>query len=149
MRLEHDLKFIKWNPYTTFQLNMSKNVGAKSRKLCIFSCLNSKMVITSIRIDGNWRRSNLICRTLKHSNMPNFSSIFPVFYVPKGAYYLYKLTNIDDTLSWSVVHWNKVLCKISAFTLDVNMSKHVGEKCGKLYFKFSKFQLKLLQNLTL
>ena len=33
---------------------------------------------------------------------------------PKGALLLQKLIRIDDTSTWSVVQWNKFICKISA-----------------------------------
>ena len=38
-----------------------------------------------------------------------------------------KLKESDDTLTWSVVHENKK----SYAKFKLNMSKHVGEKCGK------------------
>ena len=36
-------------------------------------------------------------------------------------------TQSDDTRTWSIVYWTKSYDKI-----QLNMSEHVGEKCGKL-----------------
>ena len=54
---------------------MSKHVREKCGKLCISNILSSKRGITPIKIDANWRHSNLICSTVKQSHMQNFSSI--------------------------------------------------------------------------
>ena len=77
MTLEIDLKFIKWRPYTQFQLNVSKNVREKCGKLCIkFSSIgSSRKGITPTKSDENWRHSNLICSTIKQSHMLNDSLI--------------------------------------------------------------------------
>ena len=73
--LELDLKYSKTKSYAKFQLDISKHVREKCGKPCISSILNSKRGITPTKIDGNWRHSNLICSTVKQSQMQNFSSI--------------------------------------------------------------------------
>ena len=75
---------------------MSKHVREKCGKLCISSSLRSKRGITHIQ----------------------------------------KLTEIDDTRTWSVVQQNKVLCKISA-----QYVKACKRKLRKtVYFQYFKFQ---------
>ena len=54
---------------------MSKHVGEKYGKLHITYILSSKRGITPLNIDAKWRHSNLICSTLKQSDVQNFSSI--------------------------------------------------------------------------
>ena len=66
---------------------MSKCVREKCGKLCIFSVVSPKRGITPIKIDANWRHSNLICSKVKKKSYAEF---------------------------------------------QLNMSKHVREKCGKL-----------------
>ena len=59
---------------------MSKHVGEKCGKLHITYILCSKRGITPSKIDGKWRHSNLICSTLKQSDVQNFSSICQSMY---------------------------------------------------------------------
>ena len=117
-KVKLDLYYVKTNPYTKFQVNiskvdwekfgkpsgrtpsgltdwrtegqtdgqtdgqtarkpiyLSKHVREKCGKLCISTILSSKRGITPTKIDGNWRHLNLVCSTVKHSHMQNFSSI--------------------------------------------------------------------------
>ena len=53
-----------------------------------------------------------ICQSMKEKSAENCT--FPIFWVQKEALLLQKLTQSDDTLTWSVVHLNKVMCKSSA-----------------------------------
>ena len=57
------------------QLNMSKNAGEKSGKLCISSILSPKRDITPTKTDTHWRHLKLTCSTVKQSHVQNFSSI--------------------------------------------------------------------------
>ena len=59
---------------------MSKHVGEKCGKLHITYILSSKRGITPSKIDAKWRNSNLICSTLKESDVQNFSSICQSMY---------------------------------------------------------------------
>ena len=59
---------------------MSKHVGEKCGKLHITYILSSKRGITPSKIDAKWRHSNLICSTLKQSDVENFSSICQSMY---------------------------------------------------------------------
>ena len=93
--LKLDLKYSKTKSYAKFQLNMSKHVREKCRKLYISS-----------------------------------------FYVPKRAFLLQKLTQIDDNRTWSVVGLNKVICKISA--QYIKACKRKMQKT--VYLQYSKFQ---------
>ena len=70
--LKLDLYYIKTKSYTKFQLNMSKHVGEKCGKLCISSILSSKRGIPPLKIDANWRHSNLICSTVKKKSYAKF-----------------------------------------------------------------------------
>ena len=63
MTLKLDLQYSKTKSYAKVQLNMSKHVREKLRKLCIFSILSSKRGIIPTKIDANWRHWNLICST--------------------------------------------------------------------------------------
>ena len=72
--LELDRMFIRRKWHAKFQVNRSKHVGGKCRKLCISSILSSKRGITPTKIDGNWRHSTLICSTVKQSHMQNFTA---------------------------------------------------------------------------
>ena len=56
------LWYIKTKSYTKFELNMSKHVGEKCRKLHICKSLKLKRSITPAKSDGNWWHSNLILR---------------------------------------------------------------------------------------
>ena len=69
--LELDRMFIRRKWHAKFQVNRSKHVGGKCRKLCISSILSSKRGIIPTKINGNWRHSNLICSTVKQSHMQN------------------------------------------------------------------------------
>ena len=80
MTLELDLKYSKTKSNAKFQLNMSKRVREKCGKLCTFSILSSIRGITPTKIDGNWRHSNLICSTVKQSDMQNFNLICQSMY---------------------------------------------------------------------
>ena len=51
--LELDLKYSKTKSNAKFQLNMSKRVREKCRKLHIFSILHSKRGITPTKINAN------------------------------------------------------------------------------------------------
>ena len=53
--LELDRMFIRRKWHAKFQVNRSKHMGRKCRKLCISSILSSKRGITPTKIDGNWR----------------------------------------------------------------------------------------------
>ena len=94
--LDLGLKYIKTKSCAKFQLNMSKHVGEKCIKMCISYILSSQRGITPSKIDAKWQHSNLLCSTLKQSNMQNFSSIcqsmqektaencvFPIFWFQK------------------------------------------------------------------
>ena len=78
--LELDLQYSKKKSYAKFQLDMSKNVGEKCGKLHITYILSFKRGITPSKIDAKWRHSNLICSTLKQSDVQNFSSICQSMY---------------------------------------------------------------------
>ena len=53
MTLKLDLQYSKTKSYAKVQLNMSKHVREKLRKLCIFSILSSKRGIIPTKIDAN------------------------------------------------------------------------------------------------
>ena len=59
---------------------MSKHVWEKCGKLHITYILSSKRGITPSKIDAKWRHSNLICSTIKQSDVQNFSSICQSMY---------------------------------------------------------------------
>ena len=80
--LELDLWYSKTKSYAKLQLDMSKHVREKCGKLHITYILSSKGGITPSKIDAKWRHLNLICITLKQSDVQNFSSICQSMYSP-------------------------------------------------------------------
>ena len=118
---------------------MSKHVGENCGKLCISSIQSSKRGITPKTIDASWWHSNLIYGTLKQSHMQNFISICQSIKrkVRKTAHFLYsKFTKRHNsfknrrkmmTLNLDLLYIKTKSCA----KFQLNMSKHVGEKCGK------------------
>ena len=115
---------------------MSKHAREKCGKLRISSILSSKRGITPTNIDANWWHSNLICSTIKQSHMQNFSSICQSMQ-EKSADFKFKRGHNSHK------HWRKLTTleldlyydetKSLYAKFQLNMSKHVGEKCGKLH----------------
>ena len=120
---------------------MSKRVREKCGKLCISSILSCKRGITPTKIDANWRPSNLICSTVRQSKNAKFQPdmskhvrekcgklcISSILSSKKGhnSYKIWwKLTTLKLDLSYSKTKWNA--------KFQLNMSKRVWEKCGKL-----------------
>ena len=58
--------------YEKIQLNMSKNAGEKSGKLCISSILSPKRDITPTKTDTHWRHLKLTCSTWRNSFFPKY-----------------------------------------------------------------------------
>ena len=83
--------------------------------------------VTTLELDLQYIRTNIKCKiSAQYAKACRRK-------VRKTAHFLYseitkrhnslkKLTQSDDTRTWSVVHYCKVMC---------NISKHVGEKCEK------------------
>ena len=129
---------------------MSKHVREKCGILSISSILSCKRGLhDSYR---KWRKMTTFKLDLKYSKTKSFAKFqlnmskhvrekcgklyISSFYVPKGALLLQKLTQIDDNRTWSVVRWNKVICKIWA-----QYVKAWKRKVRKtVYFQYSKFQ---------
>ena len=119
---------------------MSKHVRGKSGKMCISSLLSSKSGITATKIDANWWHSNLIYSTVKQRHMKISTQCVKACQrkVRKTVYFQYskfqkghnshkdwrKLTKLKLDLKYSKTK--------SYAKFRPNMSKHVGEKCGKL-----------------
>ena len=117
---------------------MSKHAREKCGKLCISSILSSKRGITPTNIDANWWHSNLICSTIKQSHMQNFSSICQSMQEKSADFKFIRGHN-------SHKHWRKLTTlELDLYYNDtksyakfqLNMSKHVGEKCGKLHITY-------------
>ena len=121
---------------------MPKHVRGKCRILCISSILHSKRGITPTRIDANWWHSNLICTTAKQSHICKISAeyvkacrrklqkteYFQYFKCQKGhnSYKDWrKLTKLELDQMFTRRKWH--------VKFQLNMLKHVGEKCGKLW----------------
>ena len=121
---------------------MSKHVREKCGKLCISSILSSKRGITPTKIDANWRHLNLICSTVKQSHMQNFSSICQSVRKKCGKQCIFSIlsskrgitpTKIDG--NWR--HSNLICSTVKQSHIQkLDMSKHVGEKCGKLHITY-------------
>ena len=133
---------------------MLKGVREKCGKLCISSILSSKRGITPTKIDANWRHSNLICSTVKQSHTQNFRSIYQKACkrkVRKTVYFEYSKfkKRHNSNKNWSKMTTLKLALwyiKTKSYTkFELNMSKHVGEKCGKLHICKS---LKLKRSIT-
>ena len=124
---------------------MSKHVREKCGKLCISSILSSKRGITPTKIDANWRHSNLICSTVKQSHNAKFElnmskherekcgklCIFSILSSKRG------ITPTNINANWR--HSNLICSTVKQShyaKFELNMSKHVGEKCGKLHITF-------------
>ena len=129
---------------------MSKHVREKCGKLCISNILSSKRGITPTKFDANWRHSNLIYGTVEQSHMQNFSIICQsmkeksvencVFFSilsSKRAISPTNIKQIDGTRTWSIVRWNKVICKIWARYVQACRRK-VRNTAHYLYSKFTK-----------
>ena len=116
-------------------INKSKRERENCGKLCIFSILHSKRGMTPTKIDRNWRHLNLICSTVKQSHMQYVKACRRK--VRKTAHYLYsKFTKRHNSFK----NWRKVTTlKLDLYYIktkscakfQLNMSKHVWEKCGK------------------
>ena len=134
----------KTKSYAKFQLNMSKHVREKCGKLWFSSILSSKRGITPTKINANWRHSNLICSTVKQSEMQNFSSISQSVWGEKcGKLCIFSILHSKRGLTTTKIHGNwwhsNLICstvKQSHMQFQLNMSKHVGEKCGKLQITY-------------
>ena len=132
---------------------MLKGVREKCGKLCISSILSSKRGITPTKIDANWRHLNLLCSTVKQSHMQNFSSICQSMEekMRKTVYFEYSKfrKRYNSNKNWSKMTTLKLALwyiKTKSYTkFELNMSKHVGEKCGKLHICKS---LKLKRSIT-
>ena len=128
---------------------MPKHVRGNCGILSISSILSYKRGTTPTKSDGKWRHINLIWEYSKTESYAKFQLnmskherekcgklYISSFSVPKGALLLQKLTQTDDTRTWCVVWWNKVICKISA-----QYVKACKRKVRKtLYFQYSMFQ---------
>ena len=145
MTLELDLNYSNTKSYAKFQLNMSKHVREKCRKLCIFSILSSKRGITPTKIDNTqtWSKvqlNKLICKISAQyvkacKRKLRKTDYFQFFKFEKGhnSYKNWrKLTTLELVLKYSTTK--------SYAKFQLNMLKHEGENCGKLYFHFFKFQ---------
>ena len=132
---------------------MLKGVREKCGKLCISSILSSKRGKTPTEIDANWRHSNLICSTVKQSHMQISAQYVKACKrkVRKTVYFEYsKFTKRHNSYkNWSKRTTLKLALwyiKTKSYTkFELNMSKHVGEKCGKLHICKS---LKLKRSIT-
>ena len=125
----HDLAlyYIKTKSCAKFKLNMSEHAGENCGRLCISYILSSKRGITPSKIDVKGWHSNLLCSTSKQSHVQISAEYVKACRrnVWKTVYFQYckftrrhnsfkKLTQIVNTRTCSVVHLNKVMCKISA-----------------------------------
>ena len=137
-----DLNFIKrissW--YTKFQLNMSKHVREKFGKLCISSVLSSKRDKT----DKNWRKLMTLVVDLKFIKRKSSTKI--KFNMSKhagekcGKLHISYILSFDRGITPTKIDANWRRSNLIYSTVKQShvqhfssfMSKHVGEKCGKL-----------------
>ena len=111
------------------QLNMSNHVGEKCRKLLNSYILSSKRGITpskltqgdDIRIWSVVHFNKVICKisaqcvkACRRKVRKTAQFLYSMFKKRHNSFILQKLTQSDDTRTLSVVHWNTVMCKISA-----------------------------------
>ena len=138
---------------------MSKHVWEKCGKLCISSFLSSKRDITPTKIDTNQQHSILICRCIKIKSYTKFQLNMSKHVWEKcGKLCISSFLSSKRDITPTKIDTNQqhsiLICrciKIKSYTkFQLNMSKHVREKCGKLWRMdgrtspyHNKFRLKL------
>ena len=113
--------------------------------------LSSQRSITPSKIDAKWQYSNLLCSKLKQSHVQNFSSICQSMQEKTTekciSYILSSKRGITPSKIDAKWWHSNLICRTlktkSCAKFQLNMSKHVGEKCGKLYFLHTKSTKKL------
>ena len=102
--------------------------------------LSSQRDITPSKIDTKWWQSNLICSTLKESNVQNFSSICQSMQDKTAENYVFPISKFQKGHN-SFKNWRKLttlkldlkyIKTKSCAKFQLNMSKHVGGNYGKL-----------------
>ena len=121
---------------------MPQHIGEKCKKtVCISSILSSKRGITPTTIDRNLRQSNLICSTV-NKVICKISAQYVTACrrkVRNTVFFQYSKfqkghNSYKNWLKLTTLELGVLYPKTTSYgNFQLNMSKHAGEKCGKLW----------------